>query len=138
MQRAERSPATAHGSKGGALPGIVGNALVVAVGARLRLMSGVAVERNAVAKVRLPSGATMWTGIGGPGAPDLFVEVPTPSGARVAVWMECKRGRGELTDDQQAWHRRAAVLGRHAFVVRDVEHAVEIVKSFMSGEVHRG
>lgn len=136
--RPANAQASAKGSRGGALPGVVGAALVSEVARELARTQGVAVERNAVMRARLPSGATVVTGVGGLGAPDLFVEVPTPFGVRAALWLECKSGEGELTEDQARWHARAAVLGRHVYVVRSVEHARAIIEAFMRGEVFRG
>lgn len=133
-----RPAKTAKGSHGGALPGAVGASLVSAVERALVRVSRVAVERNAVIGAIARSGAHVLTGIGGKGAPDLYVEVPTPSGVRAALWMECKSGEGELTDDQARWHTRASAMGRHVFVIRSVEHALAIVESFQRGEVFRG
>ena len=138
MRTSERSPRSARGSRGGALPGIVGGALVSEVSSALARLPGVAVERNAVMRARLPSGAQVITGVGGLGAPDVFCEVPTPAGVRACLWLECKSGEGELSADQRKWHTRAAVVGRHVFTIRSVEQAVEIVRAFMRGEVVRG
>lgn len=133
MQRAERS---ARGSRGGARPGAVGADLVEDVRRALACVPGVAVERNAVMAAVTKSGREVLTGVGGKGAPDLYVEVPTPAGVRAALWLECKAGTGELNPDQRKWHERARVLNRHAYVVRSVEHARAIVESFKRGEVH--
>lgn len=78
----------------------------------------------------------MTLGIAGDGAPDLHVEVRTPSGLTACVWLECKSGDfARLNKDQRAWFAAARHEARHAFVVRSVEHAREVVGAFMRGEV---
>lgn len=124
---------------GGSLPGIVGNDLVRAVVTALGCLPGVTITRNPVMRVRLPSGGYAWTGIGGEGAPDLHVEVMTPSGVTACAWFECKNGEhAVLSKVQRAWHAAAEKMGRHVYVIRSVEHAEKIVESFKRGEVFRG
>lgn len=107
--------------------------------AALGCLPGVVVHRNAVMRVRLPSGGVAWTGLGGEGAPDLLVEVQGPDGAFVAVWLECKSGdSARLSKAQRAWHAAAARMGRHVYVARSVEHALAIVAAFSRGEVAGG
>jgi hypothetical protein len=132
------TPRTAHHTRGGALPGIVGNDLVREVCEAIGALPGVTVMRNPVMRVRLPSGGYAWTGIGGEGAPDLHVEILTPGGPHACVWMECKAGTGELNPKQRQWHAAAERMGRHAYVVRSVEHARAIVESFRRGVVYVG
>lgn len=133
-------PRSAHGSRGGALPGKVGNDLVREVITALGALPGVTVTRNPVMRVRLPSGGYAWTGIGGEGAPDVHVEVQSSLDLRhLCVWMECKSGTGALTPTQQRWHEAAARTGRHCYVVRSVGEALAIVRIFqVSREVPRG
>lgn len=126
---------SARGSRGGAMPGLVGASLVTEVTAALGSLRGVTVMRNPVMRVRLPSGGYAWTGIGGEGAPDLHAEVRGPDGQHRAVWLECKSGTGELSAAQERWHAAAAREGRHVFMVRSAEHALAIVESFQRGEV---
>jgi hypothetical protein len=128
---------TAHNSRGGALPGIVGNDLVRDVCEAIGCLPGVTVMRNPVMRVRLPSGGYAWTGIGGEGAPDLHVEVMTPSGVHACAWFECKSGTGELNQKQRQWHAAAEKMGRHVYVIREVRDAVAVVEAFRMGSVVR-
>ena len=120
-----------------------GHDLERAVMAALGALPGVVVHRNPKGKTRLPSGATVSLGIAGDGAPDLMVEVlwPTPEdpfapGVWVTVWMECKSGEfARLKKDQREWFAAARKFNRHAYVVRSVEHAREIVESFKRGVI---
>lgn len=130
------APRDATGTRGGAMPGAVGNDLVRDVLAALGWLPGVVAMRNPVMRVKLPSGGHAWTGIGGEGAPDVHVEVMGAGGQWRCVWMECKAGTGKLTPAQRQWHEAARRMGRHAYVVRSVEHARAIVDSFKRGEVH--
>jgi len=122
-----------------------GHDLERAVMAALGSLPGVVVHRNPKGKARLPSGATVSLGIAGDGAPDLMVEVlwPTPEdpfapGVWVTVWMECKSGEfAHLKKDQREWFAAARKLNRHAYLVRSIEHAREIVERFKRGEVFR-
>ena len=129
---------TAQGSRGGALPGAVGNDLVREVLTALGSLPGVTVMRNPVMRVKLPSGGYAWTGIGGEGAPDVHVEVQTPQGIHACVWLECKAGTGALSTAQARWHAAALYEGRHCYVVRSAADARAIVESFKRGEVFRG
>lgn len=128
---------TAHNSRGGSLPGIVGNDLVREVCEAIGCLPGVTVMRNPVMRVRLPSGGYAWTGIGGEGAPDLHVEVMTPSGVHACAWFECKSGTGELNQKQRQWHAAAEKMGRHVYVIREVRDAVAVVEAFRMGSVVR-
>lgn len=138
MLSTKKTAGSAAGSRGGALPGLVGASLVTEVTSALGCLPGVTVMRNPVMRVRLPSGGYAWTGIGGEGAPDLHAEVRGPDGQHRAVWLECKSGRGDLSEVQERWHAAAAREGRHVYVVRSVAHALAIVGSFQRGEVCRG
>ena len=57
------------------------------------------------------------------GMPDLCIV--SPSG-----WLEVKLPDGRLSDEQEAWHRRARNRGIKVATVRSVEEAVEIVRSW--------
>jgi len=137
MRSEKLARATAAGSRGGALPGRVGASLVTDVTAALGCLPGVTVMRNPVMRVRLPSGGYAWTGIGGEGAPDLHVEVMTPSGVHACAWFECKSGTGELNQKQRQWHAAAEKMGRHVYVIREVRDAVAVVEGFRMGSVVR-
>lgn len=115
-----------------------GVALEVSIQKALGALPGVAILRNAVISVTTQTGRTLLTGIGGVGAPDLHVEVRTPSGVFASVWMECKAGGSRKRPAQAAWHEAARRLGRHVYVVRTVEEAVRIVEAFQRGEVPDG
>lgn len=116
-----------------------GHSLERAVMAALGALPGVVVHRNPKGKTRLPSGATVTLGIAGDGAPDLMVEVMGPTGMWCAVWLECKSGEfARLKKDQREWLEAAQKLNRHAYLVRSVENAREIVESFRWGVVFRG
>lgn len=116
-----------------------GHSLEREIMAALGALPGVVVHRNPKGKTRLPSGATVTLGIAGDGAPDLMVEVRGKSGVWACVWMECKSGEhARLRKDQREWFSAAYLLNRHAYVVRSVEHAQQIVESFKRGEVFRG
>lgn len=45
-------------------------------------------------------------------------------------WLEIKTDEGELSDDQVAWHIRAARLGVNVAVVRSVEQAVYVAQEW--------
>lgn len=123
-----------------------GHDLERAVMAALGALPGVVVHRNPKGKTRLPSGTTVTLGIAGDGAPDIMVEVLWPvaddpfiPGVWVTVWMECKSGEhARLRNDQREWFAAARTLNRHAYAVRSVEHAREIVESFRRGVVYVG
>lgn len=112
-----------------------GVALEVEVQRALGAREGVVVLRNAVISVTTQTGRTLLTGIGGVGAPDLHVEVRTPTGVYASVWMECKAGLARRRPAQTEWHEAARKLGRHVYVVRSVEDATKIVDAFARGEV---
>lgn len=128
-------PREARAPVNGAAPREIGVALENAVEVAIGALPGVVVYRNPIVAVTTRSGRPMQSGIGGAGAPDLHVEVRGPDGHFRCVWMECKAGSGRLSPDQRKWHARAAVLGRHVYVVRSVGHAVAIVESFRRGEI---
>lgn len=114
-----------------------GHSLEREIMSALGSLPGVCVHRNPKGKARLPSGATVTLGIAGDGAPDIMVEVMGKDGQFRAVWLECKSGEfARLRKDQREWFAAALALGRHAYVVRSVEHARAIIKSFKRGEVH--
>ena len=93
------------------------------------------VMRNPKGIATTRSGVQVSLGIGGDGAPDLLVEVRLPSGLWAALWLECKSGAfARLRKDQREWFAAALLRGRLAFVVRSVEHAVEIVDAVARGE----
>ena len=117
-----------------------GHDLERAVMAALGSLPGVVVHRNDVREVLdSRTGGRPMTGLGGKGAPDLLVEVVTAYGLTCAVWLECKAGDGaKLNPHQRKWHSAATMLGRHAYVVRSVEHARAIVESFRRGVVYVG
>ena len=129
-----RTPVSAVGTHGGATPGEVGELLVHGIERALGAAPGVVIYRNAVMGATLKSGRPVLTGLGGKGAPDLYLEVRGADGEWRAVWMECKAGSGDLNPDQVKWHAAAALMGRHVFVVRSVEMAVEIVRLFQGAE----
>ncbi len=106
-----------------------------AVQRALGSLPGVVVLRNAVISVTTQTGRTLLTGIGGVGAPDLHVEVKTPTGIYASVWLECKAGLARRRPAQTTWHEAARKLGRHVYVVRSVEDATRIVDAFARGEV---
>ena len=60
-----------------------------------------------------------------PGWPDIDVLLP---GGRT-VFLEVKNAKGKLSPFQRAMHIRIAELGHHVFVVRSVEHALEVVRA---------
>lgn len=115
-----------------------GVALEISIQRALGALPGVAILRNAVMSVTTQTGRTLLTGIGGVGAPDLHVEVKTPSGVFASVWMECKAGGSRKRPTQTAWHEAARRLGRHVYVVRSVEEAARIVDAFQRGKVPDG
>jgi hypothetical protein len=117
-------------ASGGAAPSKIGGAQEHDIEIALGALPGVTVWRNAIIRTRTASGAHLLTGIGGKGAPDLLCEVQGPDGQTRAVWLESKAGSGRLSPDQKRWHEAAAREGRHAFVVRSVDHALEIVQTF--------
>lgn len=123
--------------RGGALPGLIGADLERDVEAALGRLPHVVVWRNDVKEVETTRGGRVKTGIGDFGAPDLVCEVLTPGGLWACVWLECKAGSGRLARKQPAWHAAAAARGRHAYVVKSVEHALAIVESFRGGVVWR-
>lgn len=108
-------------------------AIMVDLGA----LEGVVVHRNNVGTATY-GGARVEYGVGGKGAPDLIVEVMAPSGLWACVWIEVKMPAGRVEPHQVQWHMAARTLNRHAYVVRSVEHAQQIVESFKRGEVFRG
>ena len=126
-----------HHMSGGALPGLIGGDLEREVEAALGRLPHVVVWRNDVKEIETTRGGRVKTGIGDFGAPDLVCEVLTPGGLWACVWLECKAGSGRLARKQPAWHAAAAARGRHAYVVRSVEHALAIVESFHAGVVWR-
>jgi hypothetical protein len=102
------------------------------------LRPGLIIERNSVAAATLRSGAQTLTGLGGKGAPDLYLECAAPGGVRGALWVECKAGMGELNPDQRLWHRRASNQGRTVIVARcvdDVTRALGLVEAGRASEV---
>lgn len=123
--------------RGGALPGLIGADLERDVEAALGRLPHVVVWRNDVKEVETTRGGRVKTGIGDFGAPDLVCEVLTPGGLWACVWLECKAGSGRLARKQPAWHAAAAARGRHAYVVKSVEHALAIVESFRGGVAWR-
>lgn len=106
-------------------------AIMVDLGA----LDGVCVHRNNVGTATYAGGARVEYGVGGAGAPDLIVEVCTPFGPWACVWLEVKTPEGHIEKHQREWHEAARRMGRHAYVVRSVEHARAIVESFKRGEV---
>lgn len=129
---ARRAPAitSAVGTRGGAAPGEVGELLVRGIERALGAAPSVVIYRNAVMGATLKSGRSVLTGLGGKGAPDLYLEILGVDGEWRAVWMECKAGSGELNPDQAAWHAAALLMRRHVYVVRSVDDAVGIVRLF--------
>lgn len=123
---------TAHGTRGGSTPGEVGERLVYDIEEKLGAAPGVVMWRNAVMGATLKSGRSVLTGIGGKGAPDLFVEVKGADDEWRSVWMECKAGTGELNPHQVKWHDAAKLMKRHVFKVKSVEEAVAIVARFQA------
>lgn len=108
-------------------------AIMVDLGA----LEGVVVHRNNVGTATY-GGARVEYGVGGKGAPDLVVEVQGPSRLWACVWLEVKTPAGRVEPHQVQWHEAAAMLNRHAYVVRSVEHARAIVESFRRGVVYVG
>jgi hypothetical protein len=58
------------------------------------------------------------------GTPDRIVLL---RGGKV-LWLEVKTPSGMLSADQVVWHCRAAKLGHHVRVVRNVSEAIEAVR----------
>ena len=108
-------------------------AIMAAIGA----LPGVCVHRNNVGTANYGSGARVEYGVGGKGAPDLMVEVLTPSGVWGAIWMEVKTETGVLSREQKQWHAAAEKMGRHVYVVREVGQAEAVVQAFQQGKVVR-
>lgn len=131
----KNKPRTAEGSRGGAAPGIAGGGLVREITLAIGSLDGVTVTRNPVMRVSLPSGGYAWTGVGGKGAPDLHVEVMTPYGITACLWIECKEGSGELSEDQRKWHEAAKKTGRHVCVARSVGDALSEIEKLLLGRV---
>lgn len=105
----------------------VQTAVIAALGAR----EGVVVWRNNVGSTEHVGSdgrsQRVTYGVGGRGAPDLLVEVQTPRGAWLAVWLEVKAPSGRLRPEQEAWHAAARARGRHVYVVRSVDEALRAV-----------
>lgn len=59
-----------------------------------------------------------------PGTPDLCV---LTTDART-VWLEVKRPKGALSDEQRRWHAEAQRKGHRVAVVRSVAEALEAVR----------
>ena len=134
----QRKAGTAQGSRCGALPGIVGARLVYEIEKAHGCRPGLVIERNPVMAATTRSGTNCLTGIGGKGAPDLYMEAAAPGGIRAAMWVECKAGTGELNPDQRLWHRRASNQGRCVITARcvdDVTRALELLEAGRGSEV---
>lgn len=105
----------------------VQTAVIAALGAR----EGVVCWRNNVGSAtQADDGGTLRRvayGVGGRGAPDLLVEVQTPRGAWLAVWLEVKAPSGRLRPEQEAWHEAARRAGRHVYTVRSVDDALRAI-----------
>lgn len=132
-QQTQQLPLNARGSKGGALPAEIGARLEREVECLIGALPGVTVYRNAKIRATTETGARILTGIGPKGAPDLHVEVRTPSGVVACVWMECKANTGELTPDQKVWHAAARHEQRHVYLIREAAEALAIVREFQAG-----
>ena len=138
MQRNQAAAQTAHGSRGGALPGIVGARLVYEIEKAHGTRPGLIIERNPIIDATTRSGAHVLTGIGGKGAPDLYLEVAAPGGVRCALWVECKAGMGELNPDQRLFHARARRQQRLVILARsvdDVTRALDLIEAGRASEV---
>lgn len=133
LGRGPQPPPTAHGSRGGALPGIVGASLENEVTKALGAMPGVVLWRNPKFRATADNGARILTGIAGKGAPDFLVEVRGPNGLWCALWLECKAGSGERSEDQRRWHEAAKYEGRHVITVRHVNDALQAVADIQAG-----
>jgi hypothetical protein len=57
------------------------------------------------------------------GTPDLMVMLPH----KRVCWLEAKTRDGVVEDEQVEWHAQALALGHVVHVVRDVQHAVDVV-----------
>ena len=99
--------------------------------AALGALPGVVCWRNNVG-VASQGERSVAYGVGGKGAPDLLVEVQRGSWW-VAVWLEVKTETGRVRPEQKAWHDAARRMGRHVFVVRSVQDAVEVVEGIRGG-----
>jgi hypothetical protein len=104
------------------------HAIFVALGA----LPGVVAWRNNVG-VAAQGERSVAYGVGGKGAPDLLVEVQRGAWW-VAVWLEVKIETGRVRPEQRAWHDAARRAGRHVFVVRSVQDALDIVSSMQRSE----
>lgn len=117
--------------------------------ATLGRMDGVTIWRNAVGTAVYEGGARVEYGVGGPGAPDLMMEV-THYNFPVALWLEVKTPGGHVDARQRKWHTAArhGVItpsgrtvggGRNVAVVRSVDDAVLAVETVMlSGRIVAG
>ena len=96
--------------------------------AAIGALPGVFVHRNEVGTAVQPSGARVAYGVGGPGAPDLLVEViANITRLAVVLWIEVKTPSGVIEPHQRQWHDAARRTGRNIAVVRTVEEAVDAV-----------
>jgi hypothetical protein len=80
--------------------------------------------------VRLFSGAIRtangsYVQAGEPGVPDLLVLLTL---GRV-VWIETKTAEGRVSAAQQRWHKAARALGHTVIVARDIETALQAVRT---------
>lgn len=100
----------------------------------LGLHPGVKVWRNAIGTAVYESGAHVDYGVGGPGAPDLLLEVlHEPTGHWLSVWIEIKTPAGTIRPDQKVWHAAArritkfSPVARNVAVARSVDDALAVV-----------
>jgi hypothetical protein len=100
----------------------------------LGLHPGVKVWRNAIGTAIYESGAHVDYGVGGPGAPDLLLEIfHAPTCHWLAVWIEIKTPVGTVRPDQKVWHAaarritRLSPIARNVGVARSVADALAIV-----------
>jgi hypothetical protein len=82
-------------------------------------LAGYWTERVPAGKVETASGS--WMHSASKGCPDLLIVAP------IYGWIEVKTAKGKLSDDQKAWHEKAAKAGVRVAVVRSVKEALEVV-----------